>query len=164
MRLYNAAFLSCLCQWNPFFLWYPLGLMFYRNHPILGTTSLVELNSRSYHTFGPSFFTCSSSLLSGEAVGLLCQNLGIPSLNMNYGGNLILAVLTTDKLLDSSLNFWNQIIFPDHLQGAGYSSLDVKPEVSFSQTEWTNAGEEKDMLDPVELVWEVAYSTLSWDP
>lgn len=73
--------------------------------PILGTTSLVELNSRSYHTFGPSFFTSSSSLLSGEAVGLLCQNLGIPSLKMNYGGHLILAVLTIGELLDSSLNF-----------------------------------------------------------
>ena len=61
-----------------FFLEYPIGLRFCRTH--LDNYQISEINPGSFHGFGPSSFTHSSSLLSGEAVGLPCQNWRIPSL------------------------------------------------------------------------------------
>lgn len=51
----------------------------------LRTTNLVKLNPRSPHRFGPSAAMHSSSLLSGETVGLPCQNMEIRSLKWTRG-------------------------------------------------------------------------------
>lgn len=160
MKLCETPFINHIRPWNPLVLEYPIVLIFYgisfKNY------QLGEIKSQK----PPQVWAicCRALIFTSEwwDSRSALSEYGDSVFEMNHGGHMVpsfLTIYTSVSMPDSLLNFWNQRIFPDHLQGSGYSSLNMRPEMPSSKTEWTKS-EEKSMLDPVGLVWEVACSML----